>query len=440
MARSVEALTLKDSDRTVLDDIASGRVAAGEGVVKRARAILKMSEGQQLKSIALELDMRPNTITDIRKRYLEHGISSISDQARTGRPLKTPRQEIEKSLDKIIQDAFTNGTPIPSVGSISKQLDAPEATVRDILKSKGIIQERKRTWDFRTSKGLVARYIDVVGIYLSPVQQLIIVQTFPDFAEKVIPDVQGSGIITVHNHSLACSIQKNTDADGGIELAKSLEAFSFPSDKENAKKPIGALAYIQSVVTHLKIEQGTEYHIFSFGEPVITNERTVIPGTYLHQSDSITEWIAQVESIIDVLYLNGDNYDLSARICNGIKNYLRHAAQAIDIFEWKKAPSVVEQNKSEFPITEKAEENKEAMPGTMFVTTKIMGDDGKWIEVTVSGQCPTQADFDISTKETYLQSFHQVEQAIVVVTHEAARAMNEKYLNEIGKKNSATKK
>lgn len=439
MSRSVEALILKDSDRTALNDIASGRVAAGEDVVKRARAILKMCEGQQLKAIALELDMRPNTITDIRKRYLKYGISSITDQARTGRPVKIPQQEAQYSLEKIIQDSFSSKTPIPSVKDISKQLNVPEATVRDILKSKGIISERKRIWDFRTSNGLIARYIDIVGIYLSPMQQLIIVQTFPDSTENVIPDHKGNGIVTIHNHSLACRIQENTDSDGGIELAKSLEAFCFSEDKTIAKKSNGALDYVQSVVTSLTNEQGTEYHIFAYGDPIITTGRMFIKGTYLHQAESVTEWVAQVESIIDVLYLNGDDYDVSTRICNGIKNYLRHADKAIDIFEWKKLSSMTDQRESELPVVEKAKDKQDVTPGTMLVVAKIMGDDGKWIETTVSGQCPTQADFDISSTEAYLQSFHQVEQDIIVITQEAARSMNEKYLNEIWKKNSAAK-
>ena len=322
---------------------------------------------------------------------------------------------------------------------ISKQLNVPEATVRDILKSKGIISERKRIWDFRTLNGLIARYIDIVGIYLSPMQQLIIVQTFPDSTENVIPDHKGNGIVTIHNHSLACRIQENTDSDGGIELAKSLEAFCFSEDKTIAKKSNGALDYVQSVVTSLTNEQGTEYHIFAYGDPIITTGRMFIKGTYLHQAESVTEWVAQVESIIDVLYLNGDDYDVSTRICNGIKNYLRHADKAIDIFEWKKLSSMTDQRESELPVVEKAKDKQDVTPGTMLVVAKIMGDDGKWIETTVSGQCPTQADFDISSTEAYLQSFHQVEQDIIVITQEAARSMNEKYLNEIWKKNSAAK-
>ena len=439
MARSVEALILEDSDRTALNDIASGRVTAGEDVVKRARAILKMCEGQQLKAIAMELDMRPNTVTDIRKRYLKYGLSSISDQARTGRPVKIQQQEVQHSLEKIIQDSFTGKTPIPSVKDISKQLNAPEATVRDILKSKGIISERKRIWDFRKSNGLIARYIDIVGIYLSPVQQLIIVQTFPDSEGNAIPDFNGNGMITVHNHSLACRIQEITDGDGGIELVRSLEAFCFSGDKTIVKKSNGALEYIKSVVTGHTIEQGTEYHIFAYGDPVITTGRAFIKGTYLHQSESVTEWVAQIESIIDVLYLNGDDYDVSARICNGIKNYLHHADKAVDIFEWKKHPYTIDRRESVVPVAEEAKDHKDVTPGTMMVTAKIMGDNGKWIETTVSGQCPTQSDFDISSMESYLQSFHQVEQDIIVITQEAARSMNEKYLNEIGKKNSTTK-
>jgi hypothetical protein len=64
-----------------------------------------------------------------------------------------------------------------------------------------------------------------------------------------------------------------------------------------------------------------------------------------------------------------------------------------------------------------------------------MGDDGQWITITTRGHCNiTQAEFDTSSKESYLLSFHKVEQTILAVTHEASRSLSEKYLNEIGKK------
>ena len=206
MSRRVDPLVVEDADRNTLLDIVSGRAAVGADIVKRAQAILRMNEGVQLKSIASELDMRPNTITDIRNRYLNRGISSLVDHERSGRPVETSMKEVEKSLDKIIQEARENGVVVPSVKELSKTLKAPEAKIRDYLKQKDIIQTRKRTWDFRTSDGFVAHFIDVVGVYISPKQQILIVQTSSDVLESA-STYEGS--LTVRNRSLALRIEES---------------------------------------------------------------------------------------------------------------------------------------------------------------------------------------------------------------------------------------
>lgn len=432
MPRRVDPLVVEDADRNTLLDIVSGRAAVGTDIVKRAQAILRMNEGVQLKSIASELDMRPNTITDIRNRYLNRGISSLVDHERSGRPVETSMKEVEKSLDKIIQEARENGVVVPSVKELSKTLKAPEAKIRDYLKQKDIIQTRKRTWDFRTSEGFVAHFIDVVGVYISPKQQILIVQTSSDVLESA-STYEGS--LTVRNRSLALRIEESADADGGIELAKALEVFNgMPSDQELNHSGNGAV-YVQSVIEAFPVTPGIEYHIFACGDPIIETDRTMIRGAYLHNEETLEGWNAQVESIINVLYQNGDSAETIIGICNGIKKYLRRSRQVPDTFEWRKIKEVKQDET--IKVTDTVSNAQPTYkPGDVVSTNMVMGDDGQWITITVTGHCPiTQAEFDTSSKEAYLLSFHQVEQSIIAVTHEASRSLSEKYLNVIGKKN-----
>lgn len=431
MPKRVEPLVIQETDRNTLLDIVSGRAAVGTGIVKRAQAILRMSEGVQLKTIAAELDLRPNTITEIRNRYLKQGIFSLGDRERSGRPVESPRGDLEKSLEKIIQDAQRNGTAVPSANELSLTLKAPVANVRKYLKQKGIVQARKRTWDFRTSDGLVAHYIDVVGVYLSPKQQVFIVQTSSDALESQNPQ---TGSLTVRNRILAHKIEELAGADGGIELAKALEAFeSIPSDQELTHQGNG-LTYVQSVIEAFPVSPRMEYHIFACGDPIIENSRTMIQGAYLHNEETLEGWNAQVESIISVLYRNGENAEAVIGICNGIETYLRRRCQVPDTFEWRKVAET-RQNEPNEATGSNIEAPCVFKPGDVVSTTRVMGDDGQWITITTRGHCNiTQAEFDTSSKESYLLSFHKVEQTILAVTHEASRSLSEKYLNEIGKK------
>lgn len=438
MSRTASALVLKDNDRMLLEDIASGRTVAGEDITIRARAILKMSEGQQLKDIAKELNVRPNTITDIRKRYLRKGIISIGDSSRSGRPVEVGTEAIAQALNPIIDNAQKTNSAVPTVRELSKTLHAPEAKIRSFLKEKGIIQGRKSIWDFHTSNGFIAHWIDVVGLYIAPDQQLIIVQTGSDDNR---PTYTQNGKLVVHNRELASEVQ-NIASDGEIELSKALEVFCNYANKPNPTRAGNALQYVHSVISGFPAASSNiEYHLISCGKPVIETGRVLIPNTYLHSTDSLEKWLAQIEGVINVLYQNGDSAETILGICKGIENCLRLDGCMPDIFEWKKAAVTAEEDMNT-GNGHQPEEKKQSQiaPGTMISTCQIMGNDGKWIQSSVTSYCAlTQDKFDTSSTEAYMYSFNEIEQAAISITHEAARSFCEIYLNEIGKKKNEVK-
>ena len=433
MSRSQHPLIIKDTDKIVLEDMAAGRAVAGEDIITRARAILKMGEGCRLKDIARELNIRPNTVSDIRKRYLEKGLAGIGDSSRSGRPVKVEDHVIAQSLDAIINDAKTNNAAIPSVKELSETLHAPEAKIRSHLKEKGIIQGRQYAWDFPTSKGFIARWIDLVGLYLSPDQQVIIVRTCMD-SSLITP----SGKLAVRSRKLAAVIQTAADQEGFIGLTKALDVFNrFPA-KTEATRTENALQFVQTVISGFPSSlSGAEYHLIVCGKQLIESGRTLIPGAYLHHADSLENWIAQVENIVSVLTQNSNKEETASGICSGIKRCLQLGHRMPDVFEWKKMPdnAVTDRPNAADCHEMKAADPPEIAPGTMRAVCQVMGDDGQWIEGTATSFCPfTQNAFDVSSTDAYLESLHQIEQAVISVTREAGRSFTEKYLNEIQKK------
>lgn len=76
-----------------------------------------------------------------------------------------------------------------------------------------------------------------------------------------------------------------------------------------------------------------------------------------------------------------------------------------------------------------------AAPGTIEVTARIMGEDGEWIGRTIQINSGVTVDtFDVSSRNGYLASFHNLEQAMVHARNEASRETTEAFLQEVGKK------
>jgi transposase len=59
-------------------------------------------EGAQNKDIAQRFDIRPNTVTDIRKRFANNGIQGLYDQPRSGKP-KTYDDKFRNKVLKLLE-------------------------------------------------------------------------------------------------------------------------------------------------------------------------------------------------------------------------------------------------------------------------------------------------------------------------------------------------
>jgi transposase len=57
-------------------------------LVQRAKIILKCLEGKPHRQIARELEIRPNTVSDWRRRFESEGIGRFSDRPRSGKPVE----------------------------------------------------------------------------------------------------------------------------------------------------------------------------------------------------------------------------------------------------------------------------------------------------------------------------------------------------------------
>jgi len=80
-----EHVHLSDSDRIYLQDLVNQNKVSVQ-VWRRASGLLKLDEGQSLKSVASSLDVQYSTVADWRNRYKEEGLAVLENKPRSGRP------------------------------------------------------------------------------------------------------------------------------------------------------------------------------------------------------------------------------------------------------------------------------------------------------------------------------------------------------------------
>lgn len=162
---------LRDGDREVLQGwIRSTTVKAG--LVQRARIVTLAADGVAHVEIARRFSISRQTVINWRQRYEADGIGGLYDGERSGRPRVLDR-------DRLI---VTTLTPPPkkygvthwSSRLLADHLSAGYGTVAKVWRDYGVQPWRTETFKFSTDLELVAKVTDIVGLYLEPPDNAIV--------------------------------------------------------------------------------------------------------------------------------------------------------------------------------------------------------------------------------------------------------------------------
>jgi len=86
MGKRNELRPFTDEEQTYLEKLSGSRTAAHQHV-ERARILLGYASGEASAAIALRVGRRPETVWNVVKRFNQHGLASLQDIPRSGRPV-----------------------------------------------------------------------------------------------------------------------------------------------------------------------------------------------------------------------------------------------------------------------------------------------------------------------------------------------------------------
>jgi transposase len=164
-------LGLRDGDRDRLSGWLRSSTAAA-GLVQRARIVLLAADGVSHTEIAERVGVSRPTVIAWRGRYERSGLAGLDDAARSGRPRTVDH-------DQIITATLTPppkklGVTHWSSRLLASRLGIDHATVARAWRDYGVAPWRSQTFKFSTDPQLVAKVTDVVGLYLAPPENAIV--------------------------------------------------------------------------------------------------------------------------------------------------------------------------------------------------------------------------------------------------------------------------
>ena len=146
--------------------------AVRAGLAQRARIVLLAADGVSHTEIAELAGVSRPTVISWRQRYERSGLRGLEDQPRSGRPRRIDH-------DRII--SATLRPPPPSLGVthwssrlLASRLKVANTTVARAWRDYGVQPWRAQTFKFSTDPELVAKVTDVVGLYLAPPENAVV--------------------------------------------------------------------------------------------------------------------------------------------------------------------------------------------------------------------------------------------------------------------------
>ena len=170
--RPKKPIHLSKEEELQLKSIVASR-SLPTGLVTRARIILLAAQGVLNRTIAERTGYTYQSVSKWRQRYLQHGISGLHDELRPGRPRSISDEKIATLIRKTLRTKPEDGThwTVRSMAQITK-LSYP--TVHRIWKGYGLQPHRQRTFKLSTDPFFVEKVRDVVGVYLNPPDNAIV--------------------------------------------------------------------------------------------------------------------------------------------------------------------------------------------------------------------------------------------------------------------------
>jgi transposase-like protein len=171
MSRVAVAITLQADEREELRRRARAHRVEHRHR-QRAKVVLLAAEGWSNNQIAPQAGFNVNSVRKWRNRYARAGLPGLGDRARPGRPSTLDPQKVKTVLSEVVRP------PAPrtrwSVRSMACHAGVSKSTVQKLWAQNELKPHLSRTFKLSSAPAFEAKFWDVIGLYLSPPDQALV--------------------------------------------------------------------------------------------------------------------------------------------------------------------------------------------------------------------------------------------------------------------------
>ncbi len=306
----------------------------------RARIVLAAARGEATLSIARREKVRSATVSKWRGRCARLGLSGLQDAPRPGAVRRYDESTERRILAQLEQpppegQATWTGTLVAkALGNVSKH------QVWRVLRQQGIHLQRRRSWCISTDPEFAAKAADIVGVYLAPPENAVVLSV--DEKPHIQALERAQGYLKLPNGQAVSGVSHEYKRHGTTTLFAALEVLTGKVFAAHAhrRRRRDFLAFMNELVA---LYPGRELHVvldnLNTHKPREDRWLRKYPHVHFHFTPTHASWLNQIEcwfSILSRRALKGASFtsarQLRAAIDRFIAGYNPHAAP----IEWKK--------------------------------------------------------------------------------------------------------
>jgi putative transposase len=173
MGRPKVELTLTSDEQSQLQSLARSR-SLPAALTMRAKLILECATGTSNKLVAQRFSVTNATVGKWRRRFVERRISGLYDELRPGKPRTIDDERVAALLNKTLHSKPMDGATHWSIRSMAGETGISSTSVHRYFKLFGLQPHRTDTFKLSTDAFFIEKLRDVVGLYLSPPENALV--------------------------------------------------------------------------------------------------------------------------------------------------------------------------------------------------------------------------------------------------------------------------
>ena len=340
MARTATPISLTDEDRESLEQWTRSATTE-QRFALRARIIMAAAEGQQTRTIARQLAVRNATVSKWRTRFVKHGLPGLQDELRPGAPKRYDEETEHRIIDLASQD------PPPGNATWTAELlaemlkDVSMHHVWRVLRRHDIHLQRRRSHCHSTDPEFTPKAADVVGLYLQPPENAIILCI--DEKPHIQALERAQGVLRLPSGKALTGYSHQYKRHGKTTLFAALEVATglVKAGHYARRRRREFLDFMNDVIADYPDDQ--EIHVIldnlNTHKPKHDRWRARHPNVHFHFTPTRASWLNMIEiwfSILSRRALKGASFTSPRQLREAINAFIAAWNPKAHPFEWKK--------------------------------------------------------------------------------------------------------